>query len=94
MRIAIFSDNFYPELSGVTDSVIALGKELAKQGHYVHYFVPKYSPHDYQKVHAREKDSELGERIGVTRFASLPFPTPSGQGRFLVPYRNAPDVRR
>src|SRR3989344_9271768 len=85
MRVAIFSDNFYPELSGITDSIIALGKELARRGHYVRFYAPHYSKNDYQKVNAREKDSEFGERIGVTRFWSFPASAPSGQGRGVVP---------
>jgi len=32
MKIAIFSDNFYPEMSGISDSIISLAKELAARG--------------------------------------------------------------
>ena len=63
MRIAIFSDQFYPELSGVVDSITALAKELARRGHYVHFYVPHYSARDYQKIGAHEKDSEFGKKI-------------------------------
>jgi len=42
MKIAIYSDNFFPELSGISDTIIASGKELARRGHLVNYFVPKY----------------------------------------------------
>ncbi len=85
MRIAIFSDQFYPELSGVVDSIIALGKELAKRGHDVHFYVPRYSERDYQKVGLHEKDSEFGEKIGITRISSFPLASPSGQGRIVMP---------
>ena len=85
MRIAIFSDNFYPELSGITDSITALGKELAKRGHAVQYYAPYYSKRDYERVGLREKDAEFGERIGVTRFWSFPAHAPSGQGRGVIP---------
>jgi 1,2-diacylglycerol 3-alpha-glucosyltransferase len=85
MRIAIFSDQFYPELSGIPDSIIALGKELAKRGHNIHFYVPRYPMRDYQKIGVHEKDSEFGERIGITRFSSFPLASPSGQGRIVLP---------
>lgn len=85
MRIAIFSDQFYPELSGIADSIITFGKELARRGHHVRFYAPRYSKKDYQKVNAREKDSEFGERISIRRFSSFPYPTPSGNGRGVIP---------
>ncbi len=85
MRIAIFSDQFYPELSGVVDSITAFAKELAKRGHYVHFYVPRYSALDYQKIDVHEKDSGFGEKIGITRFSSFPLASPSGQGRIVIP---------
>jgi UDP:flavonoid glycosyltransferase YjiC (YdhE family) len=42
MKIASFSENVYPELSGISDSIIALARELAGRGHEIHFFVPRY----------------------------------------------------
>ncbi len=99
MRIAFFSDNFYPELSGISDSVIALSKELAKRGHFIDCYVPSYPKEDYDDpTHPREID--LGKNIKVHRFNSFPYKTGTGQGRFVIPdgfrtftiFRSHPDV--
>lgn len=86
MRIAIFSDNFYPELSGISDSVISLAKELAKRDHQVHFYAPEYSVTDYRKSKVEDAELDLGPNVGVTRFASFFFGSGSGQGRAVIPY--------
>ncbi|HUZ92397.1 MAG TPA: glycosyltransferase [Candidatus Paceibacterota bacterium] len=85
MKIAIYSDQFYPELSGISDSVATLGSELARRGHAVHFFVPRYSKRDYEKVGVPDTDGALGERTLITRFPAFATKTPSGQGRTVVP---------
>ncbi|MEK7193549.1 MAG: hypothetical protein AAB652_02050, partial [Patescibacteria group bacterium] len=78
MKIAVFSDNFYPELSGIADSIITTGEELAKRGHAVHFFAPRYSMANYATVNRIPKEIDPGKGAGVTRFASFPFPTGTG----------------
>ena len=85
MRIAIFSDNFYPELSGIADSIIILAKELAKLGHKINFYVPRYSLKDYRKVGLKDEEIALGESVKVVRFFSLPYPTATGQARLVLP---------
>jgi 1,2-diacylglycerol 3-alpha-glucosyltransferase len=85
MRIAIFSDNFYPELSGISDSIISLSKEMVKRGHEIHFFAPRYSKKDYGKSKFAHGEIDLGPHVGVTRFASLFFGAGSGQGRLVIP---------
>lgn len=81
MKIAIFSDFFYPEISGITDSVILLGKELAKQGHIVMFVMPWYSKSDY-KVAKAKKDDNFGPNIIVKRLPSIGIPfSPTKQMR-------------
>ena len=67
MRIAIFSDNFYPELSGISDSVIALSKELAKRGHFVHFYAPRYSAAEFAKSNLPTREIDLGPQVSITR---------------------------
>lgn len=83
MRIAIFSDSFYPELSGISDSIIVLAGELKKLGHEIHFFAPQYSRSNYAKVNGRQK--EILGQIPVHRFFSLPFKAGTGQGRLVIP---------
>jgi glycosyltransferase involved in cell wall biosynthesis len=85
MKIAIFSDNFYPELSGIADSITTTGKELAKLGHHVNYFAPKYSKKNYQTINASFEEIDLGENIKITRIPSLPYPTGTKQSRLVIP---------
>lgn len=85
MRIAIFSDNFYPELSGISDSIIALAKQLAGRGHVVGFFVPKYAANDYAAANVPYQELALGPNIQIHRFGSFPFATGTGHGRLVVP---------
>jgi len=84
MRIAIFSDNFYPELSGISDSIIITAKELAAHGHFIHFYVPKYPPEDFKLLGLPESEINLGKNIEITRLASFAYRTGSGQGRALI----------
>ncbi|MEN9560861.1 MAG: hypothetical protein RIQ56_134, partial [Candidatus Parcubacteria bacterium] len=84
MRIAVFSDNFYPELSGIADSIMRSGIELARRGHSVAFYAPRYSAKNYQMVN-RSHEEPREKRIEIRRFASFPYPTPTGQGRLVIP---------
>jgi len=86
MKIAIFSDNFYPEISGISDSIIILAKELAKRGYRINFYVPRYSKNNFKISSLPYKEIDLGENIEVFRLYSLPYPpAPTGQGRFVIP---------
>lgn len=85
MRIAIFSDNFYPELSGITDSLIVFARELGKNGHVVRFYAPVYSKKNFAKIGVDAKEIEIHKNVSVVRFASLPYPTATQQGRLALP---------
>ena len=86
MKIAIFSDNFYPELSGITDSLLVSSQELAKRGHQLLLVAPHYLPADYAKVDQSIIEPDYGPSVKVARLPSLPYPnSPNGQGRMAVP---------
>ena len=89
MRIAYFSDNFYPELSGITDTILITGGELSRRGHQVCYIGPRYSRKDYAKAgreYPADPDHELVDEMPVVRLPSLPLPfSPTGQSRFALP---------
>lgn len=81
MRIAYFSDNFYPEISGISDSIITTGEELRRRGHQVLYVGPRYAPRDYKSG----KDPAR-EALGIVRLPSLPMSnSPTGQSRIALP---------
>ena len=87
MKIAIFSDNFYPEISGISDSVIMLARELVQMGHEVHFFAAKYSAKDHAVASIENKELDLGEKVKVHRFWSLPMlGSPTKQSRVVIPF--------
>jgi 1,2-diacylglycerol 3-alpha-glucosyltransferase len=88
MKIAFFSDNFYPELSGIADTIIITGKELKKRGHDICYVAARYSPRDYQKAnftYPADSDADTIDGIPIFRLSSVHVPSPTGQSRFAFP---------
>lgn len=87
MKIAIFSDNFYPEISGISDSIIAIAKGLALKGHEIQIYAPHYSHKEYDRAHLPYTEIALGKNISIIRLASLPYPfAPTSQGRMVIPF--------
>jgi 1,2-diacylglycerol 3-alpha-glucosyltransferase len=85
MRIAIFSDNFYPEIGGIQDSIEALAKALGQRGHAVDFYVPRYGHREFERVNAFPVELGLGPHIRIHRLRSLPFPTSTKQSRAVFP---------
>jgi 1,2-diacylglycerol 3-alpha-glucosyltransferase len=56
MKIAFFTDTYYPQLNGVTISVDNFAKELRKRGHTVFIFAPKIKK---RKSHSDEDLTNL-----------------------------------
>lgn len=85
MRIAVFSDHFYPELGGIQDSIEALAAALAGRGHRVDFYAPRYSAADYRRGAAPRDDPDLGPNVRIFRLPSLPFPSSTAQSRLVLP---------
>lgn len=85
MRIAMFSDNFYPELSGISDSMRMTGEELARRGHTVRFYGPSHPAKNFALVGLPPRELPPEPNIDVRRVPSLPFPAPTGQGRLVLP---------
>lgn len=85
MKIAVFSDNFYPELSGISDSLVEQARELSTLGHHITFCVPYYSPKDYAVVHLPAQELSLNKNVSVHRLLALPYPAPTKQGRMILP---------
>jgi glycosyltransferase involved in cell wall biosynthesis len=85
MRIAIFSDNFYPELSGISDSIRSLAKTLGARGHLIKFYVPRYSGSNYAAITTPSHELDLGPNIKIQRLFSIPFPMGTEQGRAVIP---------
>ncbi len=94
MKIAFFSDNFFPELSGITDTILTTTKELKSRGHEVIYCAPHYAPQDWQLASRQypqkpEDDTVNGSRI--VRIPAMRAPlSPTGQSRMAYPWGVVP----
>ena len=91
MRIAYFSDNFFPEITGIADSIITTGEELKARGHEILYVAPRYSEHDYGVVDFADKDKSAIHRerknLRTFRLSSMPMKgSPTGQSRIVIPF--------
>lgn len=100
MRIAMFSDNFYPEISGISDSLVESARELAKLGHEIDFYVAKYTADDFAVANLPFKELDLGPKIRIHRLPCVAFPAPTNQGRAIIPTflrwfsmrKNRPDI--
>jgi 1,2-diacylglycerol 3-alpha-glucosyltransferase len=89
MRIAIYTDNFFPELSGIADSVITLGRELTKRGHTVAYVAPAFPLKEYSRGGSGiEKDltPNMIHGMPIYRLPAFRLPgSPNDQQRVAIP---------
>ena len=81
MRIAFFTDSFYPELGGIQDSILLTARALGERGHTVVLYAPSASPRDFRLAGLPVKEVDLGERVQVRRLFSVPVPSSTGQSR-------------
>ncbi len=81
----MFTDYFYPEIGGIQDSIAATSRELARRGHHVDIYAPRYGARDYRLVGAVPGERDLGQNVRVHRRVSLPFPSSTRQSRAALP---------
>lgn len=85
MKIAVYSDNFYPELSGISDSLVECARELSGLGHEVIFFVPHYSKQNFAVSHLPYQEIHIGQGVSIRRLFALSYPLPNKQGRAIIP---------
>lgn len=85
MRLAVFTDNFYPELSGISDVICTLSHALANRGHEIMIVAPRYYGRDYQIIGVSDRLDPVEPHIKVQRLWSIPYPTGTRQGKFVPP---------
>jgi len=81
MRIAMFTDHFFPELGGIQDSVATISRALGRRGHQVDIYAPRYARRNYRRIGAVVRERDLGPNVRVRRRPSLPFPSSTQQSR-------------
>jgi 1,2-diacylglycerol 3-alpha-glucosyltransferase len=84
VRLAVFSDSFYPELGGIQDSILATARELGARGHEILLITPRASEGDYARINRPVREPDLGASVRILRVVSLPVPSSSQQSRLAV----------
>ena len=85
MKIAMFTDYFFPELGGIQDSIAIASRALGARGHAVDIHAPRYGARDYRLVGAEARELDLGANVRIRRRMSLPFPSSTRQSRAALP---------
>jgi 1,2-diacylglycerol 3-alpha-glucosyltransferase len=85
MNIAVFSDNFYPEISGISDSLVMTAKALAGRGHRVGFWAPRYSRANYRRLDLAAEEPVIAPGVEIHRLPAVAFRTGTGQGRAAIP---------
>ena len=73
MRIAIMTEGYYPELSGVTVSLHHRLRWLSRWGHTVRVYAPDYSPLAGMYPHYHQHRGEVLPGVTVVPFPSVPY---------------------
>ena len=85
MKIAVFTDYFFPELGGIQDSIAITARSLGLRGHSIDIHAPRYGAADYRRVNATVREPDLGDNVRIHRRWSLPFPSSTRQSRAALP---------
>ncbi len=85
MRIAVFTDNFHPEIGGIQDSIRTNVRELGKRGHKIIVFAPAAAARDYRRVNLPVAEPDLGPNVTICRLFSVPMHSSSQQSRVVIP---------
>lgn len=85
MKIAVFTDYFFPELGGIQDSIAITARSLGLRGHSIDIHAPRYGSSDYRRVNAAGRERDLGANVRIHRRLSLPFPSSTRQSRVALP---------
>lgn len=85
LRVAIFTDSFYPELGGIQDSIAATARALGAAGHRILICAPRAAPREHRRLGVAPGEIDLGPNVSVRRLASLPVPSSSLQSRLVLP---------
>jgi 1,2-diacylglycerol 3-alpha-glucosyltransferase len=85
MRIAVFTDNFYPEIGGIQDSICTTVRELGSRGHQITVFAPAAAERDYRRANLSVGEPDLGPNVAVRRLFSMPILSSSQQSRIVIP---------
>ena len=73
MKIAMFTDAYYPSINGVTVSVHSYATELVKHGHTVCIVCLEYSEEQQRSAFFNEKESDEKSLFKIVRIPAITF---------------------
>ncbi len=73
MKIAMFTDAYYPRINGVTVSVHSYATELVKHGHTVCIVCLEYSEEQQRSAFFNEKESDEKSLFKIVRIPAITF---------------------
>ncbi|HEV2333395.1 MAG TPA: glycosyltransferase [Gammaproteobacteria bacterium] len=86
MRLAVFTDSFYPELGGIQDSILTIVRALGERGHAIRVYAPAAPARDFARAGVvPPAEPDAGPNVEIRRLPSLPLPSSSQQSRLLLP---------
>ena len=85
MKIAMFTDHFYPELGGIQDSVALTARSLGSRGHSVEIFAPWHPEADFIRAGHVVGEPDLGRNVRIHRRTSVRVASSTQQSRAVIP---------
>lgn len=85
LRLAVFSDNFFPELGGIQDSILATATELGARGHRIRIYAPAAASRDFERAGVPVAEPDMGPNVSVYRLPAVAVPSSSQQSRLAFP---------
>ncbi len=85
MKLAFYTDSFFPELGGIQDSIETLARALGDRGHRLLIVAPRPARRDYRVAGLTPAELDLGGGVRIERLPALPLPGSTGQTRLALP---------
>jgi 1,2-diacylglycerol 3-alpha-glucosyltransferase len=85
VNIAMFSDQFCPELGGIPDSVNAIARALSAQGHSIRLHVPKYNRSGPMRLDRNLRSDDLENHVPLCRRRAVTYPSKVIRARLCMP---------
>jgi glycosyltransferase involved in cell wall biosynthesis len=85
MKLAFYTDSFFPELGGIQDSIETMVRALGDRGHRLLVVAPRPSRRDFRVAGLTPTELDLGSGVRIERLPALPLPGSTGQTRLALP---------
>lgn len=84
MKLAYYTDSFFPELGGIQDSIAAQARSLGARGHRLLIVAPRASAADFRLARLDPGELDLGPQVRIVRIPAVGLPGSTGQSRLAL----------